>query len=165
MRTLSYDRTAAVEYAQNWAYLRNPRYFAFDGFGGDCTNFASQCVYAGSRVMNFTPEYGWYYLSPDERSASWSGVEYFYSFIVSNGGEGPYGADVPIGSAEPGDIVQLGGENGRFYHSLVITHISGAPSYDSIRVSAHDNDVNLKRLSLYSFAAARFIHIAGVRSA
>ena len=50
-----YDRAAALRYAEQWALRRNPDFFDFEELGGDCTNFASQCLYAGSRVMNFTP--------------------------------------------------------------------------------------------------------------
>ena len=50
-----YDREAAVEYANKWAYGRNPRFYDFSQLGGDCTNFASQCIYAGSGIMNYTP--------------------------------------------------------------------------------------------------------------
>ena len=49
-----YDRNNAVEYAKRWALSRNPRYYDFHGIGGDCTNFASQCIYAGAGVMNYT---------------------------------------------------------------------------------------------------------------
>ena len=43
-----YDRQAAVDYAHRWAYHRNPDFYNFDELGGDCTNFASQCLYAPS---------------------------------------------------------------------------------------------------------------------
>lgn len=56
-----YDRKAAVEYAHEWAYFRNPAFYNYQLLGGDCTNFASQCIYAGSKVMNYTPVFGWYY--------------------------------------------------------------------------------------------------------
>ena len=49
-----YDRAAALRYAEQWALRRNPDFFDFEELGGDCTNFASQCLYAGSRVMNFS---------------------------------------------------------------------------------------------------------------
>ena len=62
LKTVAYDRKAAVEYARKWAYGRNPAYYDFSRLGGDCTNFASQCVYAGSDVMNYTPVLGWYYI-------------------------------------------------------------------------------------------------------
>ena len=41
-----YDRQKVIEYAKKWAYLRNPKYYNFDSVGGDCTSFASQCIYA-----------------------------------------------------------------------------------------------------------------------
>ncbi len=54
-----YDRRAAVRYAHAWAYGRNPRFYDYELIGGDCTNFASQCLYAGARVMDYAPTYGW----------------------------------------------------------------------------------------------------------
>ena len=74
---LPYDREAAVFYARKWAYARNPRYYNFDDLGGDCTNFASQCIYAGCGVMNFTPTFGWYYIDINQRSPSWTGASAF----------------------------------------------------------------------------------------
>ena len=50
MRQLPYDRQKAVAYARRWALGRNPAYFDFQDLGGDCTNFASQCLYAGAGV-------------------------------------------------------------------------------------------------------------------
>ncbi len=47
---IPYDRNAAAEYAGYWAYRRNPRYDPFDEIGGDCTNFVSQCLFAGCGV-------------------------------------------------------------------------------------------------------------------
>ena len=52
---MEYNRANAVAYAKKWAYGRNPKYYDFSDLGGDCTNFASQCIYAGSGVMNYTP--------------------------------------------------------------------------------------------------------------
>ena len=39
-----YDRAAAVLYAHRWAYGRNPAFYDYEELGGDCTNFASQCL-------------------------------------------------------------------------------------------------------------------------
>ncbi len=52
MREVGYNRQAAVEYAEKWAFKRNPAYLNFDSLGGDCTNYASQCIFAGAKVMN-----------------------------------------------------------------------------------------------------------------
>ena len=89
MPIIPYRRSLAVQYARRWALSRNPAYYNFDDLGGDCTNFASQCIYAGSGVMNYTPIYGWYYITANDRTASWTGVEYLHRFLVGNEGGGP----------------------------------------------------------------------------
>ncbi|MBO7377439.1 MAG: amidase domain-containing protein, partial [Clostridia bacterium] len=81
MRLKNYDRNAAVSYARAWAFGRNPNYYNFDGLGGDCTNFVSQCIFAGAGVMNYSPVFGWYYISSDNRAPSWTGVEFLGDFL------------------------------------------------------------------------------------
>lgn len=158
MRTIPYDRRAAVAYARVWALLRNPIYYDFENIGGDCTNFASQCLYAGARVMNFTRVLGWYYRSAGDRTASWSGVQYLYNFLTANAGVGPYAREVGQEDAQPGDIVQLGTRDGHFYHSPVITAVGS-----ELLVAAHTNDAVDRPLSSYDYEVARFLHIDGVR--
>lgn len=158
MRQIPYDRNAAVAYARRWAFERNPAYYSFDNVGGDCTNFVSQSVYAGAGIMNFTPVMGWYYRSSYDRTASWSGVEYFYNFLVNNQSIGPYGHLVSQSEVDPGDIVQFGTGNGYFYHSPIITDV-----YPDILVAAHTEDALDRPLSSYNYEVARFLHIDGVR--
>jgi hypothetical protein len=79
-----YNRMRAVEYARTWALDRNPLFIDFTGIGGNCTNFVSQCVLAGSCVMNYTPDFGWYYVSAEDRAPAWSSVEYFFDFITQD---------------------------------------------------------------------------------
>ena len=69
-----YDRRAAVRYAHRWAFGRNPAYYDYEEVGGDCTSFASQCLYAGIGVMDYTPDYGWYYLDANNKAPAWAGV-------------------------------------------------------------------------------------------
>lgn len=153
-----YNRAAAVAYANKWALSRNPAYFDFENLGGDCTNFASQCIFAGAGIMNYTPGTGWFYRSSSDRTASWTGVEYLYEFLVSNRSVGPYATEVPASEAMPGDIVQLGDITGDFYHSPVITSVS-----PTILVAAHTiNSIN-RPLASYNYHTARFLHISGVR--
>ncbi len=159
MREISYNRTAAVQYAKKWAYSRNPEFYDFSGIGGDCTNFASQCIFAGAGVMNFTPTFGWYYLSSADRTASWTGVEYLYNFLVNNLSVGPYAEEVPIDELEVGDVVQLGHATGDFYHTPVIVGFNRG----EILVAAHSYDAYDRPLSTYSFERIRGIHIKGVR--
>lgn len=126
MREKPYNRDAAIAYAYRWALDRNPAYYDFENIGGDCTNFASQCIYAGAQEMNFTPVMGWYYRSSSNRTASWTGVEYLYRFLVNNRSVGPYARSVSHSEVQPGDIVQFGTQSGGFYHSPVITAIPRA---------------------------------------
>ncbi len=161
-----YNRARAVEYARRWALSRNPLFLNFAGRGGDCTSFVSQCLYAGSCEMNFTPDFGWYYISENNRAPAWSSVEYFYDFITGtqnfttqNGGVGPYGMEVDASRAVEGDIVQLADSTGDFYHTVIITGFSEGNTL----VSAHTNDALDRPLSSYGFTSLRYIHIEGVR--
>ena len=159
MREIPYDRVAAVAYARKWALGRNPAYYDFEKIGGDCTNFASQCIYAGARVMNFTPVMGWYYRSSSDRTASWSGVQYLYQFLTNNRSAGPYARVVSQNKVESGDIVQMGSSDGHFYHSPVITSVE-----PTILVAAHTYDALDRPLSSYAYDVVRFLHIEGVRT-
>ena len=146
MNNIPYNRLKAVEYAEKWALGRNPAYFDFQSLGGDCTNFASQCIFAGASVMNFTPSTGWYYRSASDRTASWTAVEYLYNFLVKNRSVGPYAHQADVSEIMIGDIVQLSDRNGVFYHSPVITAI-----FPEILVSTHTFDALNRPLSSYSF--------------
>ncbi len=159
MREIPYNRTAAVAYARRWALGRNPAYYDFEEIGGDCTNFASQCIYVGSGIMNYTPVMGWYYNSSYDRTPSWSGVDYLFNFLTSNTGIGPYAHVVSSNEVMPGDIVQLGTSYGEFYHSPVITATT-----PTILVAAHTYDALDRPLSSYIYDRARFLHIEGVRT-
>lgn len=156
---IPYDRRSVLEYARKWAQKRNSTYLDFEEMGGDCTNFASQCIYAGSKVMNYTPVYGWYYISSTKRSASWSGVPFLFNFLSKNNGAGPYAVLTDRPNIVPGDIVQLGDETGHFYHSPVVVAV--AP--DEILVAAHTIDAYLRPLSSYEYSQIRYVHIQGVR--
>lgn len=153
-----YNRAAAVAYARKWAYGRNPAYYNFDSLGGDCTNFISQCIYAGAGQMNYTPDVGWYYISVSNRAAAWTGVRFLYNFLISNDSLGPYAREVTGKEIQTGDVIQLGREDGSFYHSLMVTATSPA-----ILVAAHTNDTLDKPLHEYYFDRARFLHIEGIR--
>lgn len=159
-----YNRSAALGYAQRWGRDRNPKYYDFSDLGGDCTNFVSQCVYAGSGVMNYTPTYGWYYIDAQDRTASWTGVEYFYNFMVNNQGPGPVMTEVDATRVRVGDVVQLGRLDGSFYHSLLITRTGLFPSVNNIYVTTHSYDAYMRKLNTYDAPVMRFLHVEAINT-
>lgn len=157
MRTVNYDRNLAVEYAKKWALHRNPRYYNFNELGGDCTNFVSQCVFAGSHIMNYKKDTGWYYNSINDRAAAFTSAEYFWKFLVNNKGIGPRAVETELENLEIGDIISLfNGE--RHYHSLIVCGFrNGVPL-----VCAHTDDSYMRSLSTYYYTELSALHIVGV---
>lgn len=163
MRQEVYNRENVVEYAHKWAYSRNPRYYNFDYIGGDCTSFVSQCIYAGSNVMNYTKDTGWYYINGNNKSPSWTGVEFLYNFLINNMSVGPFGKEISQYNVEVGDIAQLLFTGNRYGHTLVIVNIENHYNLSGIKIASHTQDNYNKPISEYGFEKVRFIHIEGVR--
>ena len=164
MSIIEYDKEAAVAYARKWAYGRNPAYYNFNSLGGDCTNFASQCLFAGVGVMNYTPDVGWFYRSLNDRAAAWTGVEFFYRFLVGNAegigdGRGPFAEEVRLSDLEIGDFVQFGRETGDFYHTPIVVGFSNGEPL----LAAHSYDAFGRRLRSYTYERLRCLHILGAR--
>ena len=157
--TKPYLRERAVTYARKYAFGQNPIFGNFRGIGGNCTNFVSQCIYAGSCVMNYTPTFGWYYISLDDRSPSWTGVQFFYNFMIDNKGVGPFGKEGSLDEMEIGDVIQLGNNQDGFYHTLLIVGFEG----EDPLVAAQTNDAYARPLSTYTYDFSRIIKILGVR--
>ena len=158
--TGNYNRERAQEYARRWAFDRNPLLADFSELGGNCTIFVSQCVYAGSCRMNFTPVFGWYYIDSDDRTASFTGVTYFYNFIVGNEGVGPFATETSADRMEIGDVIQLGNSERGYYHTLLVV---GKNAEGELLVAAQTEDAYDRRLADYTFEFARYLHIEGVR--
>ena len=163
MREAIYNRKKAIEYAKQWAFARNPKYYNFDSVGGDCTNFISQCLYEGSKVMNYTKDTGWYYINGNQKSPSWTGVEFLYRFLVKNKGLGPYGEEVQKEKIELGDIVQISFDGNQFAHYLIVVELNSTLGLSGIKIASHTFDSFNKRVTEYNFQKIRFIHIKGVR--
>lgn len=154
-----YNREKAVEYAHKWAFGRNPQYLNFNTIGGDCTNFISQCLYAGGADMNYKPTFGWYYLSANDRTPSWTGVEFFYDFLTSNTSQGPKGRPIPIEEIEIGDVVQLSFFPGFFGHTLIVVDRGEVPDLSNVLIACHTADSDYRPLSSYTFFSYRCLKI------
>ena len=157
-----YDRKAAVLYAREWAYGRNPRFYDYENLGGDCTNFASQCIFAGCGVMNFTPTFGWYYIDANQKAPAWTGVEYLWNFLTRKTfSVGPVGEVCEIEKLRPGDLVQLSFKGQTYQHSPVVVSVGVPGTLDNVLVAAHSYDALDRPLSTYEFRDIRFLHITG----
>ena len=151
---MGYNREKATQYALQWALERNPRYLNYDNLGGDCTNFISQCLYAGNGEMNYRG-YGWYYIDGNNKSPSWTGVQFLYNFLLNNEFEGPRGLLIPKEELEVGDVIQLSFSNGVFGHSLIVTSLEN----NEIRICAHTIDSKDRLIETYNYEDIRYIKI------
>ena len=129
---------------------------------GDSTNFISQCLYAGSGIMNTTPHSGWFYKNSINKSSSWVDTSSFYHFLISNNKSGVFAREGTIGDMQVGDVIQLGNYKNIFYQTLIISSTTGKASYESISVPTHTKDVYNKPLLSFKFEKIRFLHIIGV---
>lgn len=159
----TYDRGKALAYAHEWAYGRNPAYYDFSELGGDCTNFASQVLFAGTGVMNFTPVTGWFYVNANNRTASWTGVRYFYDFLMKNSGPGPFAKEEELYAVEPGDFIQFTPDGKTYTHTLVVVEIGHPTTKGNVLVAAHSFNADNRPLSSYTIRELRCIHILGYR--
>lgn len=112
--------------------------------------------------MNYKKDFGWYYISANDKTPSWTGVEYLYNFLITNKTVGPYGKDCGVEECEIGDVVQLSFDGKRFAHSLLIIG-KKSQRLDNITIATHTYDAHNRLLSSYPFEKIRFIHIEGIR--
>ncbi|WP_404458634.1 amidase domain-containing protein [Oceanobacillus kapialis] len=115
----TYDRLAAVRYAERWWNSYNPNFRRFEV---DCTNYVSQCLLAGGAPMRGAPvrERGWWY-NQDSWSFSWA-VAHSLRWYLSGSTAGLQGKEV--NSAEelsPGDVICYDFQgNGRWDHNTIV---------------------------------------------
>ncbi|RKQ28654.1 amidase domain-containing protein [Oceanobacillus halophilus] len=115
----SYDRRAAVQYAERWWNSYNPDYRVFDV---DCTNYVSQCLRAGGAPMRGAPvrERGWWY-SGDSWSFSWA-VAHSLRWYLSGSTQGLRGKEIENPEdLLPGDIICYDFQgDGRWDHNTIV---------------------------------------------
>ena len=172
----AYDRDAAVRYGQTWSWdreekVRNEQWENYEMYGGDCQNFVSQCLYTGGIPMDWTGYYQWKWFghTPNVqpaawgRSPSWSGVKEFYDYCANNSGKGMVSVtDAPLGSLEPGDIVQFA-SLGNWRHSMLVTGVirDENGTVQDLLLAGHSADRKNWPLSAMAYTAVRGIRILG----
>ncbi|MCR8643052.1 amidase domain-containing protein [Paenibacillus sp. N1-5-1-14] len=135
---VTYNRARVAEYAEQWWDSYNPSYMKFDV---DCTNYVSQCIFAGGAPMNYTGkrDIGWWYVGKNYNQELWS-----YSWAVANA----LGHHVPnskkglrgriVSSPKEldiGDMISYDWEgDGRYTHSTIVV---AKDSYGMPLVNAH----------------------------
>ncbi len=130
MSIKKYNRTQAVEYAQEWALKRNSKFHDYENYGGDCTNYISQCLHFGNIPYDYNGKseiYKWYWNSDNSRTPSWTSAEFLYLYLTGNNDEnstnkGIYAKEVSYEELEIGDIVQIV-KDGKASHSMIVTKI------------------------------------------
>jgi hypothetical protein len=158
MKNIIYDRAKALAYAEKWALSCNPAYYSFSGLGGDCTNFISQCIYAGCGVMNYTPTSGWYYISLNKRSPAWTRCGFLQSFLISNKSAGPFGSAADIKSVIPATSYS---SETQAAASITVCSLSPSPA---LKYTSQLTATTLHApLSSYIYENIRYIHIQGAR--
>ncbi|AMX00792.1 amidase domain-containing protein [Rummeliibacillus sp. G93] len=143
-----YNRQAAVDYANTWWNRRNP---AFPQFNDDCSNFISQCLFAGGAPMTGAPNRakGWW-VKKGNWSYSWSTANALRSYVASSK-KGLRGKRVDSASdLKLGDLIFIDFEgDGVINHSLIVTSIVNGVPY----VNAHSSD-SYHRLWTYEDSSA-----------
>ncbi|MFA5562144.1 MAG: amidase domain-containing protein [Eubacteriales bacterium] len=154
-----YHRDHAAEYAARRSLTRNPLYAGEAERGEGGANFVSQCLYAGSCTMNFTPVLGWYYLSESAYTDSWVRVETLYRFLLCNGGPGPFGRRAAMEELAVGDVIFLGRNGEGYFQAVLVVGDEG----EAPLVATHGEDVFSVPLDRYRYDYAGLVRIEGVR--
>lgn len=156
---MPYEAQKAVEYAHRWAYRRNPTYMDLENMGGDCTNFVSQCLFAGGAPMDYTPTFGWYYRAPEDRAAAWTGVEFLYTFLMKRSAPGLFAQETPLEGMRPGDVIQLSFAGGHYSHTLLVVQTMRPLTPRNVLIACHSMDSDNRSLATYNYQSMRCLRI------
>ncbi|ASA25545.1 amidase domain-containing protein [Paenibacillus donghaensis] len=168
-REVRYNREEAAAYADLWWKDGNPEY---EIFAVDCTNYVSQCLFAGGAPINYTGkrETGWWYKGYNGKQEWWS-----FSWAVSDSLQRYLSASRSDGlQAEAvdrpeqlmlGDVILYDWDgNGLFQHSTVVTAFDagGLPLVNAHTVSSRHRFWDYKDSYAWTDRTVyRFFHITG----
>src|SRR3954447_16668656 len=125
-----YNRYAAAGYARKWALGRNPADKDFGGaagYGGDCSNFISQCLAAGAFEMIPGGRHdrdAWYCNdNAGDNSNTWSSAQWLYWHLARS----PRTESLDDkNDLCVGDIVMMQGPGfSNPDHAMMVTHFTG----------------------------------------
>lgn len=150
----TYNRSAAVTYATTYVFSPNTSVWCdYSSSGGDCTNFVSQCLYAGgwSKFNNgsFCSTGSWYHngagkcsntSTTKNYSCSWTQAADMKSLLSVSSRVVP--ASYPASSLEVGDIIQLKNSSGTAYHTMIVTTAGSIPKVTYRNASGYSPQKN-----------------------
>lgn len=149
----TYSGSDAATYAKLYANNYNTEY---PSYSADCTNYVSQCVYAGGIAMDGSNSAAGTYESTDDWycvyinsvlwikryavTTSWVRVSDFSTFMGTIAGKSTHETiDSLYSACEIGDVVQLADKiTGSAYHSIIISEKDSTSAY----YCGHSNDRN-----------------------
>jgi len=166
-REARYRREDAAAYADRWWQEGNPE---FETFAVDCTNYVSQCLFAGGAPINYTGkrETGWWYKGYNGSQEWWS-----YSWAVSNSLQRYLSTGRSSGLRTEiverpeqlmlGDVIQYDWDgNGHYQHSTIVTAFDagGMPLVNAHTVSSRHRYWDYRDSYAWTDRTAyRFFHI------
>ena len=121
-----YRRDLVVAYADQWWNKGNPTY---DEFDSNCTNYVSQCIFAGDVPMIYTNrrDSGWWYKGREQGkewwSYSWAVSKALASFLMKPRNQGLRAIEKAYADElELGDIIVYDWNgNTRYQHTTIVT--------------------------------------------
>jgi hypothetical protein len=126
-----------------FALNRNPEFRDYSGAAGngDCTNFVSQCLYAGGwtflqpPVISPNPTEWWFDARWRENSRTWSSASWFTDFLERSNRV----TSCTLGELVPGDII---GHDDSTHggHYMFATGILSNPPLHNLLLSYHTTD-------------------------
>lgn len=130
-RFKGYQIQQAVQYALTYAIEPNPEFGNYEKWGGDCTNFVSQCLHAGDIPFDYEGidvRYQWYWYSETTRTPSWTAANSLKFYMEHNKTDqdgnlslGLKAAPIKLNQLLRGDVVQFVKRDGHSYHSVIVT--------------------------------------------
>ena len=130
-RFKGYNINEAVKYALKYALEINPKFWNYEQWGGDCTNYVSQCLYAGGipfDTAGIDVRYHWYWYNDTNRTPSWTAADSLKFYMENNNVDqdgspslGLKAIQVGLEQLLRGDLVQLLDHRNKAYHSMIVT--------------------------------------------
>ncbi len=159
-----YNRLEAKQYAEKWIDKRNESWFDYGNYGGNCQNFASQCLLAGGIPMDIAGyQWKWYDDRPNEkkvrkgRSPAWTGVEKFVEYAGYNEGFGLAATvEAPYDQGEIGDLIIMGYDD-KWRHTVIITDVITNDQGEFLDYLVASNTVNQRHFPVSAHMYTRQI--------